>query len=114
MEPDANSFKCCNTCNEVIEAYIKAGLETRKIKLEAEQCRPDFVGSNIYADHPLEYNEGCNLSGRMKVNKVAGNIHVAIGESLVNYGRHVHIFDFRESPKFNISHTIHKLSFGVR
>ncbi len=81
----------------------------------AEQCHHNFVGNvNIYDDHPREDKEGCNLSGRMKVNKVAGNIHMAMGESSVKSGHHIHMFDFRDSPKFNISHTIHKLSFGVR
>jgi endoplasmic reticulum-Golgi intermediate compartment protein 3 len=56
--------------------------------------------------------EGCRVSGFMKVNKVAGNFHIAHGESIVRDGRHIHQFIPSEAPKFNISHTIHSISFG--
>lgn len=48
----------------------------------------------------------------MKVNKVAGNIHIAQGESIVRDGRHIHQFNPVLAPKFNVSHTIHSFSFG--
>ena len=48
----------------------------------------------------------------MKVNKVAGNFHVAHGDSIVRDGRHIHMFNPADAPSYNISHTIHKVSFG--
>jgi Endoplasmic reticulum vesicle transporter len=36
------------------------------------------------------------------VNKVAGNFHMAMGESMVKDGRHVHIFNIDDSDTFNI------------
>ncbi len=113
MQPDKKGRKCCNTCNEVVDAYVKNGFESRQAIFQAKQCQPDFGGS-LYADHPMEDNEGCNLSGKLQVNKVAGNFHVAMGESTVRQGQHIHLFDYQASHGFNISHTIHKLSFGAR
>ena len=47
----------------------------------------------------------------MKVNKVAGNFHIAHGDSIVRDGRHIHMFNPADAPNFNISHTIHRISF---
>jgi hypothetical protein len=52
------------------------------------------------------------MSGKMTVNKVAGNFHVAHGESIVRDGRHIHTFVPAEAPGFNVSHTIHSITFG--
>ena len=38
----------------------------------------------------------------MRVNKVAGNFHMAMGDSMVKDGRHVHIFNIDDSDTFNI------------
>jgi hypothetical protein len=57
-------------------------------------------------------DEGCNLSGFIHVNKVAGNFHVALGESVVRDGRFIHQFQPQDAPKFNTTHTVHSLSFG--
>ncbi len=113
IQPDEKGRKCCNTCNEVVDAYVKNGFESRDAISQAVQCRREFADS-LYADHPKEDIEGCNLSGKLQVNKVAGNLHVAMGESTVRGGQHIHLFDYRRSNGFNISHTIHKLSFGAR
>ncbi|KAJ1406119.1 hypothetical protein B484DRAFT_211832 [Ochromonadaceae sp. CCMP2298] len=48
----------------------------------------------------------------MLVNKVAGNFHIAHGESIVRDGRHIHQFNPALAPRFNVSHTIHSVSFG--
>ena len=58
-------------------------------------------------------DEGCMVSGVMRVNKVAGNFHIAHGESMVRDGRHIHQFNPVTAPKYNISHTLHSISFGV-
>ena len=39
-------------------------------------------------------------------------LYVAHGESIIRDGRHIHQFNPIEAPKYNISHTIHTLSFG--
>jgi len=43
---------------------------------------------------------------------VAGNFHVAFGDSVVKDGRHIHQFVPSEAPGFDVSHTIHHISFG--
>jgi endoplasmic reticulum-Golgi intermediate compartment protein 3 len=50
----------------------------------------------------MQEGEGCRISGQMRVNKVAGNFHMAMGESMVKDGRHVHIFNIDDSDTFNI------------
>jgi len=44
--------------------------------------------------------------------QVAGNFHVALGESVVRDGRFIHQFQPDEAPGFNTSHVVHSLSFG--
>jgi hypothetical protein len=48
----------------------------------------------------------------MNVNKVAGNFHIAHGESIIRDGRHIHQFIPAEAHTFNISHSLHSISFG--
>jgi hypothetical protein len=43
---------------------------------------------------------------------VAGNFHIAHGVSVVQDGRHIHQFNPSDAHSYNISHTIHSLSFG--
>ncbi|CAM9156123.1 unnamed protein product [Chrysoparadoxa australica] len=99
--------RCCNTCQDVLDGYSDKGWQTHSIKLTAEQCVRE---RNL--DIPLTEGEGCNLSGFLAVNKVAGNFHMAMGESLMRDGKHIHLFNIDEANTFNISHTIHHLSFG--
>ena len=37
---------------------------------------------------------------------------MALGDSVVRDGRHIHQFVPSEAPGFNVSHTIHSISFG--
>merc|ERR1712070_1254969 len=57
---------------------------------------------------------GCQVFGDALVNKVNGNIHVAMGRSRVSDGKHIHEFNYDEIAEsgFNTSHVIHKLRFG--
>ena len=60
----------------------------------------------------MSKGEGCNIAGKLKVNKVAGNFHMAMGEALDINGRHIHQFLPADRINFNSSHIIHDLSFG--
>ena len=51
------------------------------------------------------------MSGFITINKLAGNVHMALGESVIKDGRHLHSFKIEDAPKFNTSHTIHQLEF---
>lgn len=72
------------------------------------QCLTD--SSNPFA--MVKVGEGCRIQGSMSVNKVAGNFHMTMGESIVRDGAHIHQFLPDEAPSFNVSHTIHSISFG--
>jgi hypothetical protein len=57
-------------------------------------------------------NEGCQITGELVVNKVAGNFHIAMGRGIKYGAKHVHHFNMSEISDFNTSHIINKLSFG--
>lgn len=104
----SDEFKCCNDCSQLMAAYHAKGWSTNAITRSSEQCLRD--SKNPFAN--VREGEGCRLTGTMKVNKVAGNVHMTIGESIVRDGAHIHQFVPSEAPKFNVSHTIHSLTFG--
>ncbi|CEM00711.1 unnamed protein product [Vitrella brassicaformis CCMP3155] len=92
--------KCCNTCQSLKEAYAEEGLSYFDVVNIAPQCQEAI---------------GCGVYGEVAVNKVAGNIHVALGRSTVKNGKHVHEFNVQDlTDGFNTSHTIHTLRFGAR
>jgi hypothetical protein len=92
--------RCCNTCQELKDAYTEVGLPYYHVLDTAVQCK-DAVG--------------CQISGDVLVSKVGGNVHVALGKSTVRDGKHVHEFNIKEvSDGFNTSHSIHRLDFGER
>jgi hypothetical protein len=92
----------------LIQAYQRKQWSINEILRNSTQCIHDRA--RHFAN--LGEDEGCMVSGRMLVNKVAGNFHIAQGESIVRDGRHIHQFNPALAPKFNVSHTVHSLSFG--
>ncbi|KAI8098694.1 endoplasmic reticulum vesicle transporter-domain-containing protein [Halteromyces radiatus] len=103
---------CCPTCGDVREAYVKMGWglgDTDKI----EQCvRENW--KELFEHHS---NEGCNLNGRLSVNKIRGNFHIAPGQAFTN--DHMHLHDIQsflagapDGHSFDLSHQIHQLKFG--
>jgi hypothetical protein len=97
---DLVETRCCNTCQELKDAYLEADLPYYHVLDTSVQCR-DSVG--------------CRVHGDVLVSKVGGNVHVALGKSTVRDGKHVHEFNIKEvSDGFNTSHEIHRLEFGER
>ncbi|KAI8983926.1 endoplasmic reticulum vesicle transporter-domain-containing protein [Mycotypha africana] len=103
---------CCNTCQEVREAYIKQGWGLVKAE-KIDQC----IREGWLERFEKQSNEGCNIHGHLLVNKVRGNFHFAPGDTFQTTSMHVH--DLKEftagapdGHKFDLSHTIHKLRFG--
>ena len=99
---------CCNTCDEVRSAYETKGWDVSSVESTAEQCLREAKNPAAAA----KKGEGCNIEGSLTVNKVAGNIHVALGKSRSVNGRLIHQFSPRQLEHFDTSHTIHTLSFG--
>lgn len=108
---------CCNTCDDVVNAYKEKRWNADQIMNMAEQCIREGKGSKKdYNGAPrhITTGEGCNLSGHMNINRVNGNFHVALGEGVERNGRHIHLFVPEDAPKFNTTHTIHELTFGKK
>lgn len=100
---------CCNTCEDVRNAYRRNGWTLSKVD-DIEQCKRDG-----WVDRLKNMDEGCRLYGHVEVNKVAGNIHVAPGKSFQQQHMHVHDLNpfMANMGKFSTSHKIHRLSFGT-
>ncbi|KAJ3330258.1 hypothetical protein HDU76_006082 [Blyttiomyces sp. JEL0837] len=98
---------CCNTCEDVRKAYTEKGWSFTNPD-DIEQCIKEGWSQKIKE----QANEGCNLSGHIEVNKVAGNFHFAPGKSFQQGGMHVHDLASYHASNYDFSHTIHQLSFG--
>ncbi|XP_042486196.1 endoplasmic reticulum-Golgi intermediate compartment protein 3-like [Macadamia integrifolia] len=98
---------CCNSCEEVREAYQKKGWGMANPDL-IDQCKREGFLQKIKE----EEGEGCNIYGFLEVNKVAGNFHFAPGKSFQQSNVHVHDLLPFQKENFNISHRINRLSFG--
>ncbi|BHF58223.1 Endoplasmic reticulum-Golgi intermediate compartment protein 2 [Sparganum proliferum] len=58
--------------------------------------------------------DACRFVGTFKVQKVQGNMHVAVGRAFnMNENIHVHIANLYSNGVRNFSHRIHHLSFGT-
>jgi hypothetical protein len=99
--------KCCNTCDELKEAYIASDMSLEDAEAKEQCVRESFADEQL-----AEEGEGCRFQGKMLVNRVAGNFHVALGKTFHREGRLVHQFRPGQELTFNASHTIHSLSFG--
>eukprot|EP01130_Rhizamoeba_saxonica_P013682 TRINITY_DN585_c0_g1_i2.p1 TRINITY_DN585_c0_g1~~TRINITY_DN585_c0_g1_i2.p1 ORF type:complete len:381 (-),score=75.74 TRINITY_DN585_c0_g1_i2:25-1167(-) len=106
---ETKQLKCCNTCDQVQEAYRGKGWSfTNPGKIE--QCSREGFMESIEG----QKDEGCVLYGNLEVNKVAGNFHFAPGRSYQKNHAHLHDSEMYEFGKgFNLSHTIVTLSFGT-
>ncbi|KAH3759930.1 endoplasmic reticulum-golgi intermediate compartment protein 3 [Pelomyxa schiedti] len=94
---------CCKTCSEVKDLYKMKGWNFNPTNIL--QCIQEGV-----VKFDTSSSEGCNVYGFILVNKVAGNFHIAPGTSFQENMMHVH--DLSSSKTVNVTHTIHKLSFG--
>lgn len=103
-----NESQCCNTCDDVKEAY-----RIRRWALPdlttIEQCKNDE--SIEKTNNALK--EGCQIYGYMEVNRVGGSFHIAPGKSFTINHVHVHDVQPYSSSVFNTTHYIKHLSFGT-
>lgn len=106
----ASEGQCCNTCDELMEAYKAKRWRTEMVMQTAEQCIRE--GRDRPKRKRMRRGEGCNLKGYFMVNRVGGNFHIAMGEGVEREGRHIHTFNPDDTHNFNASHVIDHLSFG--
>ena len=102
--------QCCNTCDELMDAYRNKRWRTELVVQTAEQCIRE--GRDKVTPKKMRRGEGCNLQGYFMVNRVGGNFHIAMGEGIERDGRHIHTFNPEDTHNFNASHVINHLSFG--
>lgn len=95
--------KCCNTCEDLKEAFIASDLSLEDAD-QKEQC----VRESQLEEKLAQEGEGCRFTGKMMVNRVAGNFHVALGRTFHRQGRLVHQFRPGQELTFNASHVIHR------
>ncbi|OIT39110.1 PREDICTED: endoplasmic reticulum-Golgi intermediate compartment protein 3-like [Nicotiana attenuata] len=99
--------ECCNSCEEVREAYRKRGWAITNTDL-IDQCKREGFVQKIKD----EEGEGCNIHGSLEVNKVAGNFHFAAGKSFHQSSFQLFELIALQSDTYNISHRVNKLAFG--
>lgn len=106
---DGPESGCCNTCDEVREAYVRKGWSFNDPD-GIDQCVKEGWKEKV----EKQSHEGCNVAGAVKVNKVIGNFHFAPGSSFSNNAMHVHdIVGFlTDTSKHDFTHHIHHFSFG--
>ncbi|GAB5364157.1 hypothetical protein AAMO2058_000944700 [Amorphochlora amoebiformis] len=100
---------CCNTCEDLRSAYTGRGWAMDSI-WETDQCKGQKGKPMRYKE--LEDHQGCRLTGYLNVSKVAGNFHISPGKTHEVNAIHIYDLGAFSDGKFNISHTIHTLSFG--
>ncbi|KAK9286843.1 hypothetical protein L1049_015248 [Liquidambar formosana] len=103
---ESSDDDCCNTCEEVREAYRKKGWGMTNPDL-IDQCKREGFLQKIKD----EEGEGCNVYGFLEVSKVAGNFHFAPGKSF-HQSNILHDLLAVQKDNFNISHRINRLAFG--
>ncbi|KAG8993080.1 hypothetical protein FRB94_002678 [Tulasnella sp. JGI-2019a] len=105
QEPEGG---CCNTCDSVREAYLNRGWSF---------ANPDAIDQCV-AEHWTEKihdqaTEGCNIAGKVTVNKVIGNFHFSPGRSYLL--PHMNVQELvpyvKDGIKHGFGHIIHQLSF---
>ncbi|KAL1123969.1 hypothetical protein AAG570_001739, partial [Ranatra chinensis] len=110
-ENESMNITCCNTCEEVREAYRLRRWHFQE--MDVEQCKSSATAKQV----ENAFKEGCQIYGYMEVNRVAGSFHVAPGQSFSINHVHVPMSSVHDvqpfsSSSFNTSHYIRHLSFG--
>ncbi|KAI9889553.1 MAG: hypothetical protein M1814_005156 [Vezdaea aestivalis] len=102
---------CCQTCDDVREAYAQVSWAFGRGE-NVEQCQREGFTQRL----DEQRNEGCRIEGGIRVNKVIGNFHIAPGRSFSNNNLHVHDLEtYLTTPVeggHTFTHEIHHLRFG--
>ncbi|KAL9103427.1 MAG: hypothetical protein Q9163_001529 [Psora crenata] len=109
---EASKSGCCNTCEEVREAYASVSWAFGRGE-GVEQCEREHYSEKLDSQR----GQGCRIEGGFRVNKVVGNFHIAPGRSFSNGQMHVHDLNNYldvpdDEPPHTFTHHIHHLRFG--
>jgi len=102
---------CCNSCDAVRQAYVTRGWSFANPGSIA-QCEEEHWSERLQE----QSNEGCNVDGRVRVNKVAGNIQLSPGRSFQTAASN--IYDLvpylkEDGNRHDFSHNIHRIQFSA-
>ncbi|XP_030686613.2 endoplasmic reticulum-Golgi intermediate compartment protein 3 isoform X3 [Globicephala melas] len=97
---ETEDIKCCNSCEDVREAYRRRGWAFKNPDT-IEQCRREGFSQKMQE----QKNEGCQVYGFLEVNKVAGNFHFAPGKSFQQSHVHVHAVEIHDLQSFGLDNT---------
>lgn len=106
--PSSFKHRCCNTCEDVREAYRERRWAFPDNPENITQCKDEHFNEKLQ----MAFTQGCHIYGSLIVNRVSGSFHIAPGKSFTI--NHVHVHDVQpfSSTSFNTSHKIRHLSFG--
>ena len=100
---DTKEPKCCNTCEDVINAYQLNGMSIENMSTW-EQCKQEEI--------KLDGSEKCQVFGTTQLYAVDGSFHIGPGINVM-HGNYKHDY----SPikdHLNLSHQINLLQFGTK
>ncbi|KAF8807133.1 Sec1-like protein [Phlegmacium glaucopus] len=106
IEPEGG---CCNSCEAVRQAYVSRGWSFMNPDA-IDQCKNENWAEKLKE----QADEGCNIAGRMRVNKVVGNIHLSLGRSFQSSSRNLYElvpYLRDEKDRHDFSHVVHHLAF---
>jgi len=103
----SQAIPCCNTCDDLRRAYEAKGWLLNRDTVP--QCVEEMNTEEMKVQRRT--HEGCRVYGYVTVNKVAGNFHIAPGQSLQSGHQHIHSTSMLPDD-INVSHTIKYLAFG--
>jgi len=105
---ESDDKSCCNTCDDVQEAYRKKGWAFTSPN-QIVQCVSEHLMDNLQN----QKDEGCRVQGSLKVERVGGNVNIVPGKFIIQNSRYVVDSDlFQFNGDFNTSHKINSVSFG--
>ena len=98
----ATSRQCCNTCEEVVQAY-----QQQRWGIEGMANWTQCINEGL----KLDGTEKCMAYGKLKVDAIEGGFHLAPGVNVIDNFEHLHDVSPIENT-LNLSHEIDHLTFG--
>ncbi|GAA5868039.1 hypothetical protein JCM8547_000786 [Rhodosporidiobolus lusitaniae] len=107
--PDGPNPGCCNSCDDVRESYVRRGWSFVNPD-SIEQCVSEGWSQKLKD----QANEGCNIAGKVRLNKVVSSFHMSPGRSFQANRMHVHdlVPYLQDSNKHDFGHVIHRFGFA--
>uniref|UniRef100_A0A6B2L6T7 Endoplasmic reticulum vesicle transporter C-terminal domain-containing protein n=1 Tax=Arcella intermedia TaxID=1963864 RepID=A0A6B2L6T7_9EUKA len=106
---ETEQVPCCNSCDEIQEAYRKKGWAFVNLN-NYEQCvKEDYMGKLL-----AQRDEGCRVHGMLQVQRVGGHVNIVPGKFILQNSRFVvdsNLYQF--DGDFNLTHRINHFSFGI-